>query len=162
MKFHYYERILINLGYKIDKNGVCYSKSGKILKGTINRSSGYIMISIRLDNKTIKVSIHRLQAYQKYGEEMYVKGIEVRHLNGIRTDNFYDNIKIGTSSENKFDIPIEIRLYKSSNANKKYSNIIVNEIKECYISGYSYKEIKNKYNISSNGTLAYILFERKT
>lgn len=110
--------------------------------------------------KTIKVSIHRLQAYQKFGDDIYEEGIEVRHLDGIRTNNSYENIEIGTSSDNKFDIPIEIRKIKSSNANKKYSDELVLEIKEYYNSGHTYKETMEKFNISSKGTLSYIINNR--
>lgn len=48
MKYTYYEKILTNLGYSVDKEGNCISKSGKILTGTVN-TSGYIMISTRLN-----------------------------------------------------------------------------------------------------------------
>ena len=159
MKHTYYEKILTNLGYSVDKEGNCISKSGKILTGTVN-TSGYIMISTRLNGKTIKVSIHRLQAYQKFGDDIYEEGIEVRHLDGIRTNNSYENIEIGTSSDNKFDIPIEIRKIKSSDANKKYSDELVLEIKEYYNSGHTYKETMEKFNISSKGTLSYIINNR--
>lgn len=40
--------------------------------------------------------IHRLQAYQKFGDKIYEDGIVVRYLNGDRYDNSYDNIGIGT------------------------------------------------------------------
>ena len=54
----------------------------------------------------------------------------------------------------------EIRVNKASNANKKYSDELVLEIKEYYNSGHSYKEIMEKFNISSKGTLSYIINKR--
>lgn len=59
-----------------------------------------------------------------------------------------------------FDFPKEFRVKRSSNANKKYSDEVVLNIKSDREKGMSYKELMNKYNISSKGTLSYIINNR--
>lgn len=59
-----------------------------------------------------------------------------------------------------FDQPKEIRIRKASNANKVYSDELVKQIIKDHEDGLSYREIMNKYNISSKGTLSYIINKR--
>ena len=72
-------------------------------------------------------------------------------------NNSWDNLKIGTHSDNMMDQSKEIRINKASNAHKKYSDELVIEIKADRDSGYSYKDLMLKYNISSKGTLSNII-----
>ena len=155
MEYTYYEKVLFDLGYKVEKDGTCISKSGKILLGTIN--NGYKTISTKLLGKTIKVRVHRLQPYQKFGEEIYKENIMIRHMDSNSLNNSWDNLKIGTHSDNMMDQSKEIRINKASNAHKKYSDELVIEIKADRDSGYSYKDLMLKYNISSKGTLSNII-----
>ena len=159
MEHNCYEKYLINYGYKIDKSGICFNRKGIKVNGSKNKS-GYILIGARINGKIAKVPIHRMQAYQKFGENMYIDGIEVRHLNGISTDNSYKNIEIGTHSENMMDQSKEARKTKASNANKKYSDKLILEMKTDSINKISYNGIMKKYGISSKGTLSYILNKR--
>ena len=48
----------------------------------------------------------------------------------------------------------------ASNANKKYSDELVEAIKHDKTSGMSYKDLMAKYNISSKGTISYIINKR--
>jgi len=158
MEYTYYEKVLFDLGYKVEKDGTCISKSGKILLGTIN--NGYKTISTKLLGKTIKVRVHRLQAYQKFGEIIFNEDIVVRHLDGNGLNNSWDNIEIGSYSDNMMDKPKEERIRIASNANKKYSDELVLEIKAYRNLGHTYKEIMEKYNISSKGTISNIINNR--
>lgn len=93
--------------------------------------------------------IHRLQAYQKFGDKIYEKGIVVRHLNGDRYDNSYDNIGIGTIIDNKNDIPKELISINCGQIKRKYSKEIVENIRKDYENGLSYSSIMTKYHITS-------------
>ena len=151
-------------GYRINKNGDAYNikRPNKILKGSIN-SRKYKHIKIMDSNSTIGVPFHRLQAYQKFGDEIYETNIVVRHLDGNSLNNSYDNIEIGTESENYSDrTEIQKNNFQKagSKALTKYSDELVSEIKEYYNSGHTYKEIMEKFNISSKGTLSYIINNR--
>ena len=153
------EKILFNKGYRITQSGIILNPKGIEIKGVIN-NNGYIAINTRvgIESKQKSCGVHRLQAYQKYENEMYKEGIEVRHLNGIKTDNSWDNILIGTHSENMMDIPEHIRIAKAvyaSSFNKKHDKeAIIKWYKE---NGKSYKKTMHEFNISSKGTLHFIL-----
>ena len=94
--------------------------------------------------------------------DIYKKGIVVRHLNGNKIDNSHNNISIGTQSQNMLDRPVEERkkhAMKATKAMMKYKN--VNEIIKYHEkNGKSYKKTMKKFNISSTGTLHYILNNR--
>ena len=103
-------------------------------------------------------NVHRLQAYQKFGDKIYLKNIHVRHKNNISTDNSFENILIGTPSENAMDNPKEDRVKRANHATsfwRKYDKDIVKSFhKE---NGRSYKKTMSNFNITSKGTLNYIL-----
>lgn len=153
-----YEKIAKERGYIINELGFVYNSKGKLVNGTIRNN--YKCICFKINGKDKKIPFHRLQAYQKFGDKIYEENTEIRHLDNDPLNNSFDNIEIGTSSDNKFDRPIEIRKNIASNAHKKYSNELVLEIKEYYNSGHSYKEIMEKFNVSSKGTISYIINNR--
>lgn len=140
-------------GYKIDYDGNIINNKENLLNGFIDNRN-YKAFSIKENKKVFNVLVHRLQAYQKYGDKMFEKGIVVRHLNGNSLDNSYDNIVIGTQSDNMMDIPKEIRIKKSSNANKIHNHNFIIEDRN---KGMTYNELMTKYNISSRSTISYIV-----
>lgn len=110
--------------------------------------------------RLLKVYFHRYQAYLKFGNSLYEDGIMVRHLDGDLLNNSVSNIELGTNSDNMLDIPKEKRIRKSANANKKYSDDLVLEIKADRERGMSYKDLMEKYHISSKGTISNIINKR--
>jgi hypothetical protein len=157
MKYTKYIIEAYNRGYRINDEGCAISPHGKVLK-PLCASNGYLRFNIRINKVHGSVFYHRLMAYQKYGELLFASDC-VRHLNGDSHDNSYDNIEIGSWSDNMMDIPKEIRVRKSINANIKYKNI--DEIRNYYNNCKSYKETMERYGISSKGTLYYILKNRE-
>lgn len=163
------EILAYNKGYRINEKGDAYNinKPNKILKGSIN-SRNYKHIRIKnlegnSKNSTLGIPFHRLQAYQKFGDKIYEENIVVRHLDNDSLNNSWDNIEIGTESENYSDrTEIQKNNFQKagSKALTKYSDELVSEIKEYYKSGHTYKEIMEKFNISSKGTLSYIINNR--
>ena len=147
-----------NKGYRIDREGYAISPSGRKMKFRKAGKGGYYCINYKVDNVNHSVPYHRLMAYQKFGDLLFAADC-VRHLNGNHHDNSYDNIEIGTLSDNIMDIPQEIRRRSAIIAtNIKYDN--VEEIREYYSKVNSYKKTMDKFNISSKGTLHYILNSR--
>lgn len=145
----------VERGYSVDKDGNVFNKDNKKL--SIGKSKkGYLSFNIRLDKDSnpTRSFVHRLQAYQKFGDKIFEDGIVVRHLNGISTDNSYDNIDIGTYSQNSLDVPKEKRIRMSSQANLKYNHeAIINDRKN----GLSFSQIMAKHGISSKGTVSFII-----
>lgn len=142
-------------GYVVDKSGNVYNKDGKQI--SIGKSKkGYFSFNIRLEKgvNPTRSFVHRLQAYQKFGDKIFEAGIVVRHLNGESTDNSYENIGIGTYSDNSLDVPKEKRIQQSSKANLKYDHKAIINDRE---NGLSFNEIMIKHGISSKGTISFIL-----
>lgn len=152
------EEIVVERGYTITKDGIVFNPKGKEVGMIYNQ--GYIKVSIRVNKKTVHFLAHRLQAFKKYGNELFVKGIVVRHLNGNKLDNSWENIAIGTNSDNMMDIPKETRIQRAVHAasfKKKYDN---KAIIEFYNSCKSYKKTMEKFTIPK-GTLHRILTLKK-
>ena len=142
-------------GFRVTHDGACISSSGRQV-GCID-SRGYIRISTRNKTENLRIPAHRLQAYQKYGDKMFEQGVEVRHLDGNRLNNSWDNIAIGTHSENMMDIPEHVRIAKAIHASsyvKKYEH---DQVIAYYSNCRSYKKTMEKFGITSKGTLHFIL-----
>lgn len=155
------EIVLTVLKYTIDKEGTLKNRKGNVVgKG---KTKKYKRIQTRLCGIQKDIFVHKLQAFSKYGREIYKDGIVVRHLDGNPSNNSWDNIAIGTAKDNSFDIDKEIRTQRAIHASKKtikYKN--VEEIRKYHKdNGNSYRLTMQRFNISSTGTLSHILKSRK-
>jgi len=137
-------------GYRVI-DGELFNPSGNILKGWINLK-GYKVFHIA--KNATPILFHRLVAYQKYGHKIFEKNIQVRHLDNNKLNNKNYNIKIGTQHDNAMDIPVEQRRINAGNHGRKHPH---NEIIKFYSETRSYKKTMEKFNLTSKGTLNYIL-----
>ena len=156
------EEILVKRGYTMNKCGECFNPKGEKIYGSVS-SSGYLCSAVRINKKHTRFRFHRFMGYLKFGEEIYKSGIQVRHLDGNSLNNSWDNIDIGTQSENMHDIPKERRIecaLKATQRVKRYSDKDVLEMKMLRDNGAKYSEIMELFNISSKGTLSFILNNR--
>lgn len=143
-------------GYRIDKNGVATSYTGRVLTPS-KASNGYFLCSIFTGTTIQPIPFHRLQAFTKFGMAMFVKGIEVRHLDGNRLNNTWDNIAIGTHSENMLDIPGDQRKLntkkgipsriKTLEEKFKLPEKILTDILKCHKDGMSERKLADKFNL---------------
>ena len=116
-------------GYRVENSEIFNHLHKKINFWLDN--DGYA--AIKIFNYPVKV--HRLVAYQKFGNAIFEKGIQVRHLNGDKLDFSFQNIEIGTSKQNQLDKPIEQRKragYLSALRKRKLSIEQVAEIRNEY------------------------------
>tara|TARA_R110000751_G_scaffold2684_1_gene14325 strand:- start:359 stop:832 length:474 start_codon:yes stop_codon:yes gene_type:complete len=143
-----------NLGYRVNKKGDLIGLKGNPVG---SESGGYYRIKIREKDGWINCLTHRLQAYQKYGNKIYKSGIVCRHLNGNSLDNSIDNIAIGTQSDNSMDRKKEDRIAHASYASSFAQVHNHDEIISFYNKEKSYSKTMDKFNISSKGTLHYII-----
>lgn len=148
-------------GYRMTVDGDVISKTGNKLK-LFNRGSGkgraYLAFNFRHAGNNIKLSAHRLQAFQKFGMELLKDGIVVRHLDGNSMNNSYNNIGIGTQSENMMDRDVDSRVKHALHATsfvRKYDKESVRKFHKN--NGNSYKITMKEFGISSKGTLHHIL-----
>lgn len=121
---------------------------------------GYYTFSIRHNKRRYKVRVHQLIAYQKFGKKALSPGIQVRHMDDNRLNNRYSNIRIGSASDNSMDRPSEQRQEQSNKAaskRRKYSDEQIGEMRRLHGEGWSYKQLMEKFNISSKGTMSNII-----
>lgn len=143
-------------GYKVTKEGKVIGIKGDELK--LNNYKGYYRFNFRnLTNTVSYVSVHRLQAYQKFGDKMFEEGILVRHLDGNPANNSWDNIEIGTNSDNMMDIDADVRLARALHATSFTRKHDKETIRAYYAEHKSYKKTMEHFNITSKGTLHFIL-----
>lgn len=146
-------------GYHFDENNSLIGLRGRPIKYRIN-TEGYPVFNIGSRNKAIPVFLHRLKAFLLYGEKMFEKGIEVRHLNSIKTDWSDKNIAIGSPRDNRYDNPIELRKKWAeirASAIRKITVTQRDEIRKLYHSGIKVRDIMIKYNLKSKGTVSNIV-----
>lgn len=152
-----------NLGYRIDKSGNVVSPySGSIRKLQIASNGNYhkYVFGIRdaATGKRFVIDVHKLAAYQQFGSGVVGDSVVVRHLDGNSLNNAPLNIAIGSRSDNELDKPAAVRKRVAINASskrRKYTDEEVAKIREYH--SVSYKDTMDKFNISSKGTLHYIL-----
>ena len=95
-----------NKGYRITKEGKIVNPNRVIINGHLyNGKYSHRTFSVRYEGKSVNVRVHKLQAYQKYGDAVFEENIQVRHLDGNYDNNSWDNIALGTQSDNMMDIP---------------------------------------------------------
>lgn len=149
------EQIAEKKGYIITDEGIVISPYKRKV-GTYGKNK-YLYFGIRYNKKIIKVYFHRFQAYRKFRNQIFDRNLCVRHLDGNFLNNSYNNIEIGTYSQNSLDIPKEIRINISRYANVKYNKDLIKLIKEDRYKGMRYKELITKYNIKNKSSLSYLL-----
>jgi hypothetical protein len=155
----------VKKGYTCNEEGLIYFPPSKKWNTGHCDKTGYYHIGFNLkdsENKSYikRIATHRLVAYYKFGDKIFDKSLHVRHLNGNPKDNSWNNIAIGTASENMMDKTPEARMKHALNAsskNRKFDDKTMKEIREYYNEVKSYKKTKEKYNISSSGTLHHML-----
>lgn len=142
-------------GYRV-VDGIAYNPNGDPLKGTICRDE-YIVIA---PTKKDKVLVHRLVAYQKYGDIIFDPKVQVKHKDNDRKNNFDSNILIGDQSRNMMDVPKEKRIQRSIKAatkKRKFTDKEMILIRKDYELFQSYDKVMEEWGISSKGTLHYML-----
>ena len=144
-------KLLEGRGYTITKEGIPLRPDGREIVGST--TNGYRKFSFRdKKHKSYAVKFHKFQAYFKYGDKTFEEGIVTRHLDGNPANNHWDNIVIGTQSDNMMDIPEDRRILNASNPQHNHQDVIDDHKK-----GLTYKELMEKYDISSKGTISFIV-----
>ena len=140
-------------GYYVDTDGNVYGSKGckRLLRVS---TTGYYTFSYKPKDKrsNISIPVHRLQAFQKFGDRLFDDGIEVRHLNNNPLDNSFDNIGIGTHIENMQDKPKHLIRFWASHPKHPHEEIIKDRK-----NGLKYKQLMEKYGIRSKGTISFII-----
>ena len=135
-------------GYRVLEDGTVISHKGKVRK--LHNIRGYYHFTIKFKQRYVTIPVHRLVAYQKFGIKIFRHKYEVRHLNGISTDNSFENIDIGTSSDNERDKSPEYLKRHTDKMNKPRRKLSEEQVKSIRFDkedGMTYKELVEKYGI---------------
>lgn len=145
-------------GYEVDDNGNIFYKNKK---RSLRLYKGYYYFAVRVNfkNKSFMhpIAVHRFIGYKKFGNRIFKKGIHIRHLDSNSLNNNINNICIGTVSDNNLDKPLKVRIKASLIATSFVKVHNHEEIVRLHNEGMSYKEIMKKFNISSKGTVSFII-----
>jgi hypothetical protein len=137
-------------GYRATPDGRIFSRKGKELK-LCKGANGYLVFGIRSKSCGTKtIPAHRFVAYCKYGESA-LEAECVRHFNGNRDDLSYDNILIGSLSDNFNDNPEQWKIrfaLSGANARRKLTLEQAKEAKAMLNSGSSMRAVAKKFGIS--------------
>jgi hypothetical protein len=145
-------KLLDGRGYTMTKEGQILRPDGRVIVGSVT-NGGYRKFSFRdKKHKSYAVKFHRFQAYFKYGDKAFEEGVVTRHLDENPANNYWDNIVIGSQSDNMMDIPKEKRILNASNPQHNHQDIIDDHNK-----GLNYRELMEKYDITSKGTISFIV-----
>lgn len=146
-----HEILALEKGYRVTSEGVVIGRKGQPLKLMVD-SRGYLVFTY--DKAAPKVSVHRLQACQKFGLGLYGAGIVVRHLDGNPHNNHFDNIGIGTHTDNMQDRQPEDRLNHAMLAASHLRKITAADVvamREARAAGVTIKELASRYQMSIGG-----------
>jgi len=151
------EEYLISAGYSVTELGVVLNPKGKSINGYLHNKQYKVFAFRRPGGVKERQKIHRLQAFQKFGEKMYEDGIVVRHLDGDSLNNSRDNIAIGTHHDNHMDVPEEKRIAKAIHAASFCRKFDKEEVRKFHAESRSYKTTMSHFGITSKGTLNWLL-----
>jgi hypothetical protein len=106
-----------------------------------------------------EILVHRLVAYQKFGDQIFDPGLVVRHLDGNQRNNCPSNLEMGTMSQNMLDRPAEVRLAhakKAARARRSLSDAQVAQLRADHAAGIPYSRLMKKYGLAKS-TVSYII-----
>ena len=156
--------LAVHRGYRVTEEGRLLSPTSVSLKGRLS-PAGYWSFNITdTANGLVKfpVYVHRLQAFQKYGEIIFNPGTQVRHLDGNPQNNSVSNIAIGTQSQNRQDVPLEIRMKVAKlggRCRRCLSDLQLMQFRVDRENGLSLKRLAIKFGIAKS-TASYIVNRR--
>lgn len=136
--------------YIITANGSIWSlKQGKFLSPSLDKKTGYLRVRLRNnEHNTINKSVHGLVARAFLGERPYNKN--VNHINGIKTDNYWQNLEFLTQAQNvqhALDLGL-IKTLDEHHAATKDNESIISALLEYFLTNTSKTKIGRKYGIS--------------
>lgn len=146
-------KVAYERGYRMDSSGGVSSSMGRTLKLQKDKSS-YRYFSVKLEGKSINVLVHRFQAYSKFRDQVFFKGIEVRHLDGIPENNSWGNIALGYRMDNVRDA-MRHGTHAKTLGSRRFTVEEIVEIRNYRSSGKSYAWLCDKFN-TSKSTLSFL------
>jgi hypothetical protein len=148
----------VNKGMHVTPEGTVIGVRGKPLSCNIG-TNGYFKVSITCNGKRVVTEVHKLVAYQKFGESVFDDGVHIRHLNGHPLDNRWDNIALGTVSENSMDRDKKTRLRVARQAaavKRRFTMDTIRDIRRKREQGYTLQNLADEFE-STKGHMSDIV-----
>lgn len=141
--------------YLVSKFGEVFSLfTNRLLKSSLSKGTGYLVVNIRKEGKRQPVYIHRLVAEAFLPNPLDLP--EVNHIDGIKTNNKLENLEWVTGQENKdHSVRTGLTLRGTSLPQSRLTDEEVLEICRLFSKGYSTGEILllNKFTTNRNQLL---------
>ena len=153
---HQSEKVAFQKGYRVSACGEVVTSQRGTRRVLATNSKGYRTFSVSIAGSSYPVGVHRLQAYQKFGEAVFSFDC-VRHLDSNPTNNSVGNIAVGTNSQNMMDQPHGLRLRKSLAATDAVRKHDHGAVLDFYLSCRSYGKTMKAFGITSKGTISFIV-----
>lgn len=152
------------LGYKITVEGVAISPTGLERKLRCNKDDNrrtywHFTVQDPITKISRPVPVHILQAIQKFGADAVKSADLVRHLDGDSLNNHYDNIALGTHTDNYMDRTPESRrehALKAARVQRKLSDEDVARLRALHKTGRSGNSLAEEFGLSKS-TVSYIV-----
>lgn len=127
-----------HLGFRIDaERGVIYGRRGKPI-GAKTRN-GYLLVTWWADGKCKGANSHRVIWEAVHGP--IPAGMEINHMNGIKTDNRISNLEMVSASQN------QLHAFRTGLQKCKLNEEKVREIRALRTGGALLREIASQYGI---------------
>lgn len=151
------------LGYRVDDVGIVYSPHGRPIRTTMGRGKSWHLrfFAARIDPESrsvFKIPVHRLAAYQRYGEAALARGVVAFHDDGDTLNCAPSNIVIGTRTDRVMRIPAEARREhgrRGAEATRKLTDDQVMELRRRWAEWEPIRSLAHAFGISK-GSVSYI------
>jgi hypothetical protein len=109
---------------------------------------GYVQACLCRNNKSIQKDVHRLVAEAFLPEP--APGLQIDHINGIKSDNRVSNLEWVTPQENTLRaLAIGLKPSGEKHRSSKLTQSDVNEIRKLYATGkYSHRKLGEMFEVS--------------
>jgi len=133
--------------YLTGRNG-SGKQNGRVLKQT-KCYKGYLRVSLSLDKKKFTTGAHRLVAKAFVSNPLNLP--QVNHKDGIKTNNYPDNLEWCTNKENQIHA-VKTGLINPNKGEKHHNSKLTNKqiinIRQLHKIGFTCKELAKDHNIS--------------
>lgn len=145
-KLHINEKIVVLDGiiypYAISNMGILRNLNTNHVSNGYKNASGYIIYSLNLNGKQVRLLAHRLVALTYFGCPEPGKKF-VDHINGIRDDNRVENLRWVSSAENRKNVHKNNDYLSPTNSNYSFNEELPEEIWKTFR--------QTKYLVSNKG-----------